>query len=101
MQGPTAIMLAMIIIGLPTIMIMLIANRFFKFREKKLEIEALNAAEKAAQYASRSHELEERVRVLEQIVTDGGAQTAAQIEALREAPRRSGRRTVAATDQRA
>jgi hypothetical protein len=28
-------------------------------------------------------ELEQRVRVLEQIVTDGGAQTAAQIEALR------------------
>lgn len=88
MQGPTAIMLAMIIIGLPTIMIMLIANRFFKFREKKLEVEAMNAAEKAAQYASRSHELEERVRVLEQIVTDGGAQTAAQIEALRTPPRR-------------
>jgi len=43
----------------------------------------MHAAEKAAQYASRSHELEERVRVLEQIVTDGGAQTAAQIEALR------------------
>ena len=34
---------------------------------------------------SRSNELEERVRVLEQIVTDGGAQTAAQIEALRDA----------------
>jgi hypothetical protein len=84
MQGPTAVLLAMIIIGLPTIMIMLIANRFFKFREKKLEVEALNAAEKAAQYAARSSELEQRVRVLEQIVTDGGAQTAAQIEALRE-----------------
>jgi hypothetical protein len=84
MQGPTAVMLAMIVIGLPTIMIMLIANRFFKFREKKLEVEALNAAEKAAQYASRSAELEQRVRVLEQIVTDAGAQTAAQIEALRE-----------------
>ena len=83
MQGPTAVMLAIIIIGLPTIMIMLIANRFFKFREKKLEIEAMNAAEKAAQYASRSSELEQRVRVLEQIVTDSGAQTAAQIEALR------------------
>jgi hypothetical protein len=88
MHELTAIMLATIIIGLPTIMIMLIANRFFKFREKKLEVEALNAAEKAAQYASRSHELEERVRVLEQIVTDGGAQTAAQIEALRDPPRR-------------
>ena len=83
MQGPTAILLAMIVIGLPTIMIMLIANRFFKFREKKLEVEALNAAEKAAQYAARSGELEQRVRVLEQIVTDSGAQTAAQIEALR------------------
>ena len=83
MQCPTAVMLAIIIIGLPTIMIMLIANRFFKFREKKLEIEAMNAAEKAAQYASRSSELEQRVRVLEQIVTDSGAQTAAQIEALR------------------
>ena len=88
MNGVTAIMLAMIGVGLPTIMIMLMAHRFFKFREKKLEIEALNAAEKAAQYASRSHELEERVRVLEQIVTDGGAQTAAQIEALRTPTRR-------------
>jgi hypothetical protein len=91
-------MLATIIIGLPTVMIMLIANRFFKFREKKLEVEALNAAEKAAQYASRSHELEERVRVLEQIVTDGGAQTAAQIEALREAPRRTARKRIVASD---
>ena len=88
MNGPTTILLAMIVIGLPTLTIMLMANRFFRFREKKLEIEALNAAEKAAQYASRSHELEERVRVLEQIVTDGGAQTAAQIEALRAVPPR-------------
>lgn len=87
-MGPdTAIPLAMIIIGLPTIMLMLIANRFFKFREKKLEVEALHAAEKAAQYAARSSELEQRVRVLEQIVTDGGVQTAAQIEALREPAR--------------
>src|SRR3954447_20013324 len=89
MNPPTMVMIALIVIGLPTVMIMLIANRFFKFREKKLEIEALNAAEKAAQYASRSTELEQRVRVLEQIVTDGGAQTAAQIEALRPKPVRA------------
>ena len=87
MQGPTAVMLALIIIGLPTIMLMLAFNRFFKFREKKLEIEAMNAAEKAAQYASRSSELEQRVRVLEQIVTDRGAETAQQIEALRSRDR--------------
>ena len=88
MDGPTSVFLAAIVIGLPVILLMVIANRFFKFREKKLEVEALNAAEKAAQYASRTHELEQRVRVLEQIVTDAGAQTAAQIEALRQSPRR-------------
>ena len=91
MQGSTAVLLAIIIIGLPTIMLMLMFNRFFKFREKKLEVEAMHAAEKAAQYAARSSELEQRVRVLEQIVTDSGAQTAAQIEALRESPKRVNR----------
>ena len=86
-MGPVEVMIALIVIGLPVMMLMLIAHRFFKLREKKLEIEALNAAEKAAQYASRSSELEQRVRVLEQIVTDRGVETAAQIEALRQ-PRR-------------
>ena len=85
--GPGVVMIALIVVGLPTILLMLIANRFFKYREKRLEVEAMSAAEKAAQYASRSHELEARVRVLEQIVTDKGAETAAQIEALREKPR--------------
>jgi|SRR5690348_18362066 len=91
MNPAAAVMLAMVVIGLPTLMIMLIANRFFRYREKRLEVEALSAAEKAAQYAARSSELEERVRVLEQIVTDSGAQTAAQIEALRKPVRRVGK----------
>jgi hypothetical protein len=84
MEGPTNVFLALIIIGLPVMLMMIIATRYFRLREKKLEVEAGMAAEKAAQYASRSTELEQRVRVLEQIVTDGGMQTAAQIEALRE-----------------
>jgi hypothetical protein len=84
-MNPVAmVFIAAIVVGLPTIMLMMAFNRFFKFRERKLEIEALNAAEKAAQYASRSSELEQRVRVLEQIATDRGAETAAQIEALRK-----------------
>jgi hypothetical protein len=41
-------------------------------------------AEKAAQYATSNRDLEERVRVLERIVTDGGYDVAAQIEALRD-----------------
>jgi len=75
--------LLIVVAGLASLVIYL-AKRFFSLREKKLEIDARLTAEKAAQYASRTAELEQRVRVLEQIVTDGGAQTAAQIEALRQ-----------------
>lgn len=86
MMGPGEVFIALIVIGLPVILLMLIANRYFRLREKKLEVEAGLAAEKAAQYAARSSEPEQRVRVLEQIVTDSGAQTASQIEALRGRP---------------
>ena len=88
MNPVSMVFIAAIVVGLPVLMLMLIANRWFKLREKKLDVEALHAAEKGAQYAAHTSELEQRVRVLEQIVTDGGAQTAAQIEALR-APRLS------------
>ena len=98
MIGPGEVMVALIVIGLPVMFLMILANRFFKFREKQLEVEAMHAAEKAAQYAARSGELEHRVRVLEQIVTDGGAQTAAQIEALRDPPARGSRSKLPASD---
>ena len=88
-MGPTEVMIALIVIGLPILTILYMSHRFFRFREKRLEIEAQGAAEKAAQYASRSTELEQRVRVLEQIATDKGVETAAQIEALRP-PRLTG-----------
>lgn len=74
------------IVVITAAVIIYIANRFFRLRERKLEIEAMNAAERAAQYASRTSQIEERLRVVEQIVTDGGVQTAAQIEALRPPP---------------
>lgn len=85
-MGPGEVFVALIVIGLPIMLLMIIANRYFRLREKRLEVEATLAAEKAAQYAARSSELEKRVRVLEQIVTDSGAQTASQIEALRDRP---------------
>ena len=84
MIGPGEVMVALTVIGLPVLAVMLIANRWFRLREKKLDVEARLAAEKAAQYASGARDIEQRLRVLEQIVTDGGAQTAAQIEALRK-----------------
>lgn len=86
MTGPGEVMLALIIIGLPVIALAFLFNRWFRLKEKRLEVEAGLAVEKAAQYAASNAELEARVRVLEKIVTDGGMQTAAQIEALREPP---------------
>ena len=87
MDGPTNVFIALIVIGLPMLLLLYMAKRFFTFREKQLEAETSLAAEKAAQYAASNAELEARVRVLEKIVTDGGVQTAAQIEALRDQPR--------------
>jgi hypothetical protein len=83
MMGPVEVLLALIIIGLPVLFLTYIARRFFTLREKQLQAEVTLAAEKAAQYAASNTELEARVRVLEKIVTDGGLETAAQIEALR------------------
>jgi energy-converting hydrogenase Eha subunit H len=90
----------MTVFVIPAAVIVYIANRVFRLRERKLEIEAMNAAEKAAQYASRTSEIEQRLRVVEQIVTDGGVQTAAQIEALRAPPHvgTSAKSTAAAKD---
>lgn len=86
-MGPGEAIIALIVIGLPTLVLGSVFWRWFSLKEKKLELEASLAVEKAAQYAASNAELEARVRVLEKIVTDGGMQTAAQIEALRERPR--------------
>ena len=86
-MGPGEAIIALIVVGLPTLVLGSIFWRWFSLKEKKLELETSLAVEKAAQYAASNAELEARVRVLEKIVTDGGVQTAAQIEALRDKPR--------------
>ena len=86
MMGPVEFAIALVVIGLPVIALSVILLRWMRIKEKRMEIEAKSAAERAAQYAASNVELEARVRVLEKIVTDGGLETAAQIEALR-APR--------------
>lgn len=87
MIGPGEAIIALIVIGLPILVLGYFFHRWFKLKEKRLDAEAGLAVEKAAQYAASNAELEARVRVLEKIVTDRGAQTADQIEALRDKPR--------------
>lgn len=55
-----------------------------KIEERRIEATASQSAEKAAQYASQIQRLEDRVQVLERIVTDRGYDVATQIEALRD-----------------
>lgn len=94
-MGPGEVFIALFVVGIPTLMLGLVFSRWFRFKEKRLELEANQAAERAAQYAASNAELEARVRVLEKIVTDGGLETAAQIEALRGADRRVATRSEA------
>ena len=58
-----------------------------KHRKEMMQMQANTTAEKAAPYAASNKELEDRVRVLERIVTDGGYDVATQIEALRDTRR--------------
>jgi hypothetical protein len=57
---------------------------WMRVKERQITAQTGLAAEKSAQYAQHMERFEARLRVLEQIVTDSGAQTAAQIEALRD-----------------
>jgi len=88
-MGPENVMIAMIVVGLPILALVYIVHRAFRHNERKLELRAEIA--RASQAADARNgirpDLEQRVRVLEQIVTDRGAETAAQIEALRSPPR--------------
>lgn len=60
---------------------------WLRVKERQIETQTSLTAEKSAQYAAHVERLEARVRVLEQIATDGGVHTASQIEALRNRAR--------------
>lgn len=62
-------------------------DRWAKLKEKQMELTARATAEQAAQYAARIATLEERVAVLNRIVTDRNEGLAVQIDALRDAPK--------------
>lgn len=82
MEGELALLIPIMALSIPFFAI------WIKHREKMMDRQigttASETAEKAAQYASHVKELEERVRVLERIVTDRGYDIATQIEALRD-----------------
>lgn len=82
MEGTLALLIPIIALCIP--MVAIWAKHRQKIAQMQIDAMASQTAEKAAQYASHTRELEERVRVLERIVTDKGYDVAAQIEALRD-----------------
>ena len=81
---PDWIWFFVIVVGLPVVLGVFgdSFKRWLKYRERLLEIEAQMTAEKAAQYAAHTERLEQRVRVLERIVTDRGIGVADEIDRL-------------------
>ena len=57
---------------------------WLRLKQRQLELQSELTAEKSAQYAAHTERLEQRVRVLERIVTDKGIDLADQIEQLRD-----------------
>lgn len=82
MEGYMALMIPILALSIPIVAIW--TKHQQKIAEMQLGNLASNAAEGSAQYAAKVQQLEDRVRVLERIVTDGGYNVAAQIEALRD-----------------
>lgn len=73
-----------IIFGCTIPMVAIWAKHKEKVAQMQVSTTAEHTAEKAAQYASQVQRLEDRVQVLERIVTDKGYDVATQIEALRD-----------------
>ena len=73
-----------VLCGLVAIIGRVWVHPWLKFKQRQLELQGELTAEKAAQYAAHTERLEQRVRVLERIVTDKGIDLADQIERLRD-----------------
>lgn len=82
MESYMALMIPILALSIPIFAIW--SKHQQRIAEMQVKSTATDTAERAAQYASQVKALEERVRVLERIVTDGGYNVAAQIEALRD-----------------
>jgi phage shock protein B len=61
-------------------------KRWIDMKERAMQQASSEAAEKAAQYAAKTERLEQRVAVLERILTDRSANLADEIDRLRDSP---------------
>ena len=86
-NAPLIAVLAVILVVIPTLIVFGAEGwkQWLEHREAMAGALNAQAAEKAAQYAAHTQRLEQRMRVLERIVTDRGLDVADEIERLRVA----------------
>jgi ABC-type phosphate transport system auxiliary subunit len=85
-MDPVFIPILAICCGLFAVIGSKIVKPILQHRERRLEIESQMVVEKAAQYAAKTERLEQRVAVLERILTDRSSNLADEIERLRDQP---------------
>lgn len=83
-MSPLLIPIFALLIPITAILSKTVFRPWLALKERQMELTGNFAAEKAAQYAAQTERLEQRVRVLERIVTDRGADLAGEIELLRD-----------------
>lgn len=83
-MDPIMIPILGIVFGCTIPVVAIWAKHKQKIAQMQITSTADATAEKAAQYAAQVQRLEDRVQVLERIVTDSGYDVATQIEALRD-----------------
>jgi hypothetical protein len=63
-----------------------VVTDWFRLKEKRIQAISAETAEKAAQYVAKTERLEQRVAVLERILTDRSTVLADEIDRLRDQP---------------
>ena len=85
-MSPLLIPIMALMIPIIAILTSMVYRPWLELQHRKAELDADKVAEKAAQYAAQTERLEQRVRVLERIATDRGADLAHEIDMLRDEP---------------
>ena len=87
MENAVFALIPILALSIPVFGILLTGfRRWADLKEKQIELTARVAGEQAAQYAAKIERLEERVAVLNRIVTDRNEGLAVQIDSLRDTP---------------
>jgi ABC-type phosphate transport system auxiliary subunit len=86
-MGELEVLIPIFAVMIPIVALLMIpVKQWLRIKERQMELTSSLTAEKTAQYAAHTERLEQRVRVLERIVTDKGMGVAEQIEQLRDEP---------------